>query len=689
MTASGEIHNNREFAQGKAILIGISIVIALSGLLNLLGWKYDIEILKRPIQDFDATNPLTAILFLMFGISMVLVHLNKISKKIGLIIGALIIIISVFHAMDIILQTGVNIDKIIFSDNLESDLSDYNNSNRMAFNIALSFVLLGTIFLLSAGNTRKKKIANELSLVIILIGAISLLLSAFRFEKVLELQAIIPMGAYSACLLILCALAIIVSNYNVGFMKIILAKNSGGRFARIYIPISFMGPLLMGYAGIILTRETFLNIESSFAIIIVLATIIYFLVTLQTASLLSSKESLQKDAKKYISEYELGMRQVIEQSPSPLIAVDKRGAIQIVNAEARDLFQYQEKELLGKKVEVLIPESMNQKHESYRDKYMKNPVSRPMGKLLELKGKKKNGEEFPLEIALKPIQFKSESDVLIAASILDITMRKEQEILIRDLHANLEDKIKERTAQLEDANRELESFAYSVSHDLRAPLRALEGFSKLLFSKYGESFDTESARWLKYINENAIKMDILINDILHFSRVNRKELIKGEFDIRNLIEEVMEECLQPYAGKPMDVDLNIEHPIINGDRQALRMVWQNLIGNALKFSSKEDVIRIKIKVKKAGKIIQCSIEDNGAGFDMKYSNKLFGVFERLHKESEYEGTGIGLAIVNKIVKKHNGRIWAKSKVGKGAKFTFECENVSEIHKPTDSNPIKN
>jgi PAS domain S-box-containing protein len=472
-------------------------------------------------------------------------------------------------------------------------------------------------------------------------------------------------------------------------MKIILAKNSGGRFARIYIPISFMGPLLMGYAGIVLTRETFLNIESSFAIIIVLATIIYFLVTLQTASLLSSKESLQKDAKKYISEYELGMRQVIEQSPSPLIAVDKRGAIQIVNAEARDLFQYQEKELLGKKVEVLIPESMNQKHESYRDKYMKNPVSRPMGKLLELKGKKKNGEEFPLEIALKPIQFKSESDVLIAASILDITMRKEQEILIRDLHANLEDKIKERTAQLEDANRELESFAYSVSHDLRAPLRALEGFSKLLFSKYGESFDTESARWLKYINENAIKMDILINDILHFSRVNRKELIKGEFDIRNLIEEVMEECLQPYAGKPMDVDLNIEHPIINGDRQALRMVWQNLIGNALKFSSKEDVIRIKIKVKKAGKIIQCSIEDNGAGFDMKYSNKLFGVFERLHKESEYEGTGIGLAIVNKIVKKHNGRIWAKSKVGKGAKFTFECENVSEIHKPTDSNPIKN
>ena len=689
MTASGEIHNNREFAQVKAILIGISIVIALSGLLNLLGWKYDIEILKRPIQDFDATNPLTAILFLMFGISMVLVHLNKISKKIGVIIGALIIIISVFHAMDIILQTGVNIDKIIFSDNLESDLSDYNNSNRMAFNIALSFVLLGTIFLLSAGNTRKKKIANELSLVIILIGAISLLLSAFRFEKVLELQAIIPMGAYSACLLILCALAIIVSNYNVGFMKIILAKNSGGRFARIYIPISFMGPLLMGYAGIILTRETFLNIESSFAIIIVLATIIYFLVTLQTASLLSSKESLQKDAKKYISEYELGMRQVIEQSPSPLIAVDKRGAIQIVNAEARDLFQYQEKELLGKKVEVLIPESMNQKHESYRDKYMKNPVSRPMGKLLELKGKKKNGEEFPLEIALKPIQFKSESDVLIAASILDITMRKEQEILIRDLHANLEDKIKERTAQLEDANRELESFAYSVSHDLRAPLRALEGFSKLLFSKYGESFDTESARWLKYINENAIKMDILINDILHFSRVNRKELIKGEFDIRNLIEEVMEECLQPYAGKPMDVDLNIEHPIINGDRQALRMVWQNLIGNALKFSSKEDVIRIKIKVKKAGKIIQCSIEDNGAGFDMKYSNKLFGVFERLHKESEYEGTGIGLAIVNKIVKKHNGRIWAKSKVGKGAKFTFECENVSEIHKPTDSNPIKN
>jgi PAS domain S-box-containing protein len=369
------------------------------------------------------------------------------------------------------------------------------------------------------------------------------------------------------------------------------------------------------------------------------------------------------------------MRQVIEQSTSPLIAVDKKGAIQIVNAEARNLFQYKEKELLGKKVEVLIPDSMNHQHESYRTTYMKNPVARPMGKLLELKGKKKSGEEFPLEIALKPIKLKSDGELLIAASILDITMRKEQELMISDLNANLEDKIKERTEQLQDANKELESFAYSVSHDLRAPLRALEGFSKLLFNKYRESFDTEAARWLAYINENAIKMDTLINDILHFSRVNRQELTKGDFDVRNLIEEVLEECKQSYDGMSIDVDLNIEYPVTNGDRQALRMLWQNLIGNALKFSSKEEVIKIRIMVEGDEKIIRCSIEDNGAGFDMKYSNKLFGVFERLHKETEYEGTGIGLAIVSKIVKKHNGRIWAESEVGKGSKFTFELENT--------------
>ena len=674
MTAMGKIHKYREFPQ-KRVILGISTLIILSGLLILAGWNFEIEILKRPIPGLGATNPLTAILFIMFSLCLIGFQVRKTSNKTEVIIAGLIIVVSAVHSLDIILDTSLNIDKILFSGILESDILENNGSNRMAINTSFGFVLLAIIMLLSTGNSMKKNIANKLSLIIILIGIISLLLSVYRFEEALELYALIPMSAYSASMLILSAAAILIVNHDVGFMKVILANNSGGKFARIYIPISLTVPFLIGYGGIVLAKESSLSIESSLAIIMVLVTVVFFLVNLRTASLLTSRESLVKDSRQYTSEYEHGMRQVIEQSPSPLIAVDKKGAIQIVNAEARNLFQYKEKELLGKKVEVLIPDSMNHQHESYRTNYMENPVARPMGKLLELKGKKKSGEEFPLEIALKPIKLKSDGELLIAASILDITMRKEQELMISDLNANLEDKIKERTEQLQDANKELESFAYSVSHDLRAPLRALEGFSKLLFNKYRESFDTEAARWLAYINENAIKMDTLINDILHFSRVNRQELTKGDFDVRNLIEEVLEECKQSYDGMSIDVDLNIEYPVTNGDRQALRMLWQNLIGNALKFSSKEEVIKIRIMVEGDEKIIRCSIEDNGAGFDMKYSNKLFGVFERLHKETEYEGTGIGLAIVSKIVKKHNGRIWAESEVGKGTKFTFELENT--------------
>ncbi len=240
----------------------------------------------------------------------------------------------------------------------------------------------------------------------------------------------------------------------------------------------------------------------------------------------------------------------------------------------------------------------------------------------------------------------------------DITQKKEAE-----------EEIIQMNIRLADANRELEAFSYSVSHDLKAPLRSLQGFSRALLEQYDGKFDEDADRWLHFIEDNANRMGGLIDDILGFSKVSRTELKMSLTNMRALAQEVFNELLIHYPGKKVLFDLG-DLPDISADSIMLKQVWQNLISNALKYSSKQETIRIHITWKKEKKHIVYSVNDNGVGFDPKYSDKLFKVFQRLHSNEEFEGTGVGLAIVNRIIQKHNGWIKASSKLGQGSKFTF-------------------
>jgi len=244
------------------------------------------------------------------------------------------------------------------------------------------------------------------------------------------------------------------------------------------------------------------------------------------------------------------------------------------------------------------------------------------------------------------------------STMLDITQKKEDEA-----HKQVQ------AAQLQQANEELETFSYSVSHDLKAPLRSLEGFSKLLIENYGGKFDEDADRWLRFIAENANRMGILINDILNFSRISRSEVNKVPVQMQALVEQLFETEKTNYANKTIELQLGkLENA--EGDRAMLAQVWQNLISNALKYSSKNEHILISIDCKIEADAIAYTIKDNGVGFDEKYKDKLFGVFQRLHRSEEFEGTGVGLAIVNRIIQKHNGRINVNSTIGKGTEFTF-------------------
>jgi PAS domain S-box-containing protein len=256
----------------------------------------------------------------------------------------------------------------------------------------------------------------------------------------------------------------------------------------------------------------------------------------------------------------------------------------------------------------------------------------------------------------------------------DITERKRAEQSIRQLNSDLE----KQAAQLQAANKELEAFAYSVSHDLRAPLRAIDGYTRILVEDYEANLDAEGKRVCGVISGEARRMGQLIDDLLAFSRLGRKEIYSSNIDMKALVVSVLNELLKDEDRARIDFHI-ARLPSTSADSSLMRQVWVNLISNSIKFTSKKERATIEVGGKSDKDEIIYYVRDSGAGFDMEYSNKLFGVFQRLHGESEFEGTGVGLAIVQRIIRRHGGRVWAEGEVDKGATFYFALPRKENHH----------
>lgn len=258
------------------------------------------------------------------------------------------------------------------------------------------------------------------------------------------------------------------------------------------------------------------------------------------------------------------------------------------------------------------------------------------------------------------------------ATTREIRAREQAEIEMRrsrDELSRTNDLLTERTTNLVQTNKELEEFSYSVAHDLRSPLRAIDGFSQLFLDEYRDKVDEEGRRLLSVVHENTQRMAELIDDLLEFTGMARRDLTQTTVDMTALADAVFDEVSSKAGDRKIDFRLS-NLPPVRGDQALLRQVWTNLISNAVKFTAKrvDAVIEVRGEVKGAESVYR--VQDNGVGFDMRYIGKLFGVFQRLHGMDEFEGTGIGLAIVRRIVERHGGRVWAESTVGKGATFYF-------------------
>jgi PAS domain S-box-containing protein len=366
--------------------------------------------------------------------------------------------------------------------------------------------------------------------------------------------------------------------------------------------------------------------------------------------------SVRKEAEKHLARMEGRYRGLLEAAPDAMVVVNQQGDIVLLNVQAENQFGYHRNELLGQPMKNIIPAGFAERLIADALRSTEDALAQQIGTGIEITGRRKDGTEFPIEIMLSPLE--SAEGVLVTAAIRDITTRKVAE-------AHLLYKVEE----LNRSNEELGQFAYIASHDLQEPLRMVASYTQLLARRYKGRLDSDADEFITFAVDGANRMQRLIQDLLAYSRVGTK----GKDLLETSSEEALQRAILNLRGAIADSGAMLTHdplPAVLADETQLVQLFQNLIGNAIKYQN-PGVPRIHISaMKNGGGRWTFSVHDNGLGIDPQYFERIFVMFQRLHKREEFAGTGIGLAICKKIVERHGGEISVQSQPGKGSTFSF-------------------
>jgi PAS domain S-box-containing protein len=365
---------------------------------------------------------------------------------------------------------------------------------------------------------------------------------------------------------------------------------------------------------------------------------------------------------------------IIQSSDDAIIGKDLTGKVVSWNAGAERMFGYDVAEMVGASIERLVaPDRPDEER-----RILEN-AKRGETRLYETVRIRKDGSPVALSLAVSPIRDAQGQIVGVSSIARDITERKQAEDKILQLNAELEHRVQLRTAELTAANQELEAFTYSVAHDLRAPLRHIDAFTRILQEDFAGSFPPEAAQLLDTIRRGSENMSRLVNDLLNLAHVGRQEMKREHTPLNLVIDEVIGEMKREIGER--DIEWRIAQlPAVEGDPGLLKQVFANLLSNSVKYTRprQHTVVEIGLRVMNDEPVIY--VRDNGVGFNMKYADKLFGVFQRLHRAEEFEGTGVGLAIVERVIRRHGGHIWAESELDKGATFYFTLQGLDNAQK---------
>lgn len=641
-----------------AIAIGAGALSIGVGLLVLVGWWAQIETLKRVFPGMISMNPAAAICFIFAGASLC-GQVRSPAKRVVRIARLLALVVFVVGVMKLVSQMlgwEFQLDQWFFPDRLH--MNEPVARSRIAPNTSLALVFLGMALLfLDRTTSRGWRWAEVFALGIGLVALLALVGYVYQVSWLYGLPAEVPMALHTAATFLVLALGIMFARPDQGMMALVMGESSGGLLARRMFPATVLVFTLAGILILAGERLGYYEAESGMALHTVTGIGIFGAFVLWSARSLHKSEM---DRKRVTEERE----RFFSLSLDLLCIAGMDGYFKRVNPAFSKTLGYSTEEILSR---------------PFLDFLHLDDVAPTLGEMetlgtgmatmhFENRYRCKDGSWKWLAWNTQPFV---EEGILYAVG-RDVTEQKDASAAILSLNAEL----LQQTCRLESLNQELEAFSYSVSHDLRAPLRGISGFAEALEENAAGNMDDTSRGYLQRVRNAAARMGELIDDLLQLSRLTRAEMRVEAVDLSMLADSIVAGLRQVEPGREVEVSIAPDIRVV-GDPALLRVLLDNLLGNAWKFTSKNPAARIEMGTSpgKDGKIT-CFVRDNGAGFDNRYVSKLFGAFQRLHSQAEFPGTGIGLATVQRVVHRHGGIVSAEGRINHGATFCFTLEPVT-------------